>query len=64
MMPCAFSGLVYDVGGRTVAVQPDTHIVEPMLDWVTSGLYEPGVQLESGRAGGACEQVLASAPPR
>jgi hypothetical protein len=43
-MPWALSGLVYEVGGRMVAVHPDTQMVLWMLDWVTLGLYEPGVQ--------------------
>ncbi|MDQ0767018.1 hypothetical protein QFZ22_000929 [Streptomyces canus] len=29
-------------------VQPDTQMVLAMVDWVTSGLHEPGVQDESG----------------
>src|SRR5689334_5141201 len=63
MMPWALSGLVYDVGGRTVAVQPDTQMVLWMLDCVTAELYAPGVQLGSGSGRKACEQVLACAVP-
>ncbi len=32
-----FRAVVYELEGRTVAVQPETQIVEPMVDWVTSG---------------------------
>ena len=34
---------MYETGGRTVAVQPDTQIVLRMFDWVTAGLMAPGV---------------------
>src|SRR5882757_482309 len=63
MMPWALSGLVYEVGGRTVAVQPDTQMVLLMVDCVTAELYEPGVQVESGSGRYAWEQVLAWAVP-
>jgi hypothetical protein len=42
MMPCFFNPLVYVVDGRILAVQPDTQIVEPIVDWVTSGFFAPG----------------------
>jgi hypothetical protein len=45
------------VGGRMVAVQPDTQIVEPIEAWVTSGLSAPGVQAGSGNGRSACEHV-------
>jgi hypothetical protein len=49
--------LVYDTGGRIVAVHPDTQMVEPMVDCVTLGLSAPGVQTESGSGRYRCEQV-------
>src|SRR6202000_491599 len=36
-----FTRPVFVAGGRTVAVQPRTQIVAPMLAWVTAGLTEP-----------------------
>ena len=35
-------------GGRTVAVHPETQIVERMVDWVTAVLIAPGVSLILG----------------
>ena len=52
-----------------VAVQPETQMVEPIVDCVTSGFSAPGVQAGSGSGKSACEQVasvvagLASATP-
>jgi hypothetical protein len=40
--------LVTEVGGRTVAVQPDRQIVSWILAWVTPALIAPGVQPGSG----------------
>ena len=34
-----------------VAVQPDTHIVDPIVAWVTAGLRAPGVRLGLGSPG-------------
>ena len=48
MMPCFLNPLVYLVDGRIVAVQPDTQIVEPIVDCVTSGFFAPGVRPGSG----------------
>src|SRR5215470_12002048 len=62
-MPCFFRALVYEVGGRTVAVQPETQIVLSMVDWVTSGLKAPGVQVASGKGSLAVEQLAAWAAP-
>src|SRR5882757_127674 len=62
-MPCFFRALVYEVGGRTVAVQPETQMVLLMVDWVTSGLVAPGVQEASGKGSLAVEQVAADAVP-
>src|SRR4051812_50192571 len=62
-MPCFFRALVYEVGGRTVAVQPETQMVLSMVDGVTSGLVAPGVHEESGKGSFAVEQVAASAVP-
>src|SRR5437763_14021644 len=55
-MPCVFNLFVYDVDGRIVAVQPDTQIVELMVDCVTSGLVAPGVHDGSGSGRYAWEQ--------
>src|SRR6266581_4367788 len=43
--------VVYEDGGRTVAVQPDTQIVDPIVAWVTSGFRAPGVNAGSGSPG-------------
>jgi hypothetical protein len=48
-MLASFSGSVTDSGGRTVAVQPERQIVEPIVAWVTAGLTAPGVHRGSGR---------------
>jgi len=44
-----FSGSVIDSAGLTVDVQPDRHIVAPIVACVTAGLTVPGVQRGSGR---------------
>jgi hypothetical protein len=40
---------VYAVGGRTVAVQPDTQIVVLMFAWVTSVESTPGGSMNGER---------------
>ena len=49
-MLAIFSGSVMRSGGRTVEVQPERQIVEPMLACVTAGFRAPGVQRGSGRS--------------
>jgi hypothetical protein len=48
-MLASFSCSVMLSGGRTVAVQPSTQIVWPIVAWVTAGFRAPGVQVGSGR---------------
>jgi hypothetical protein len=48
-MLAVFSGSVLLSGGRTVAVQPSTQIVRPVVVCVTAGLSALGVQVGSGR---------------
>src|SRR5450759_919483 len=45
------SPVVYEEGGRTVAVQPETQIVEPIVACVTDGLKAPGVRTRLGSPG-------------
>jgi hypothetical protein len=47
-MAARFTGPVLLAGGRTVAVQPDLQMVEPIVAWVTAGFTEPGVHTGSG----------------
>ena len=55
---CTLSSVVYDEGGRIVAVHPDTQIVWPMLAWLTEGLTAPGVRAEFGRTAPAGLTVM------
>jgi hypothetical protein len=48
-MLASFSGSVIDSRGRTVRVQPERQIVEPIVACVTAGVTVPGVQCGSGR---------------
>jgi hypothetical protein len=45
------SSVVYEDGGRMVAVQPDTQMVEWIVAWVTAGLSAPGVRAGFGSPG-------------
>ena len=47
-MLASFSGSVTDSGGRTVEVQPEEQIVDPIVRCVTAGFSAPGVQRGSG----------------
>src|SRR5713101_4175736 len=48
---CSLRDVVYDDGGRTVEVQPETQMVEWIDDCVTSGLVAPGVRAGSRPSG-------------
>lgn len=52
--------VVYDEGGRMVAVHPDTQIVWPILAWLTEGLTAPGVR---ARFGSTAPAALTTMPP-
>jgi hypothetical protein len=52
---------VYETGGRTSAVHPDTQIVDRMVAWRTAGFVTPGVRQRLGRTATARGPVFGAA---